>query len=249
MYILYRIKKSIRYLAYDLWRNIGIFFSFLAEFLRFKKRADKRFSISVKDLYPCLEDRTTDTPFDQHYIYHPAWAARILAQTRPEKHIDISSILGFSTMVSAFIPMEFYDFRPANVQLSSLHCGKADLTQLHFADNSIRSLSCMHTVEHIGLGRYGDPLDPQGDLTAMRELQRVIAPGGDLLFVTPVGGPRIQFNAHRVYDYDQIVQNFPGMELQVFSLVPDGGGLIMNATKELSDQQLYGCGCFWFKKR
>ncbi len=46
--------------------------------------------------------------------------------------------------------------------------------------------SCMHTIEHIGLGRYGDPLDAVGDQTALSELQRVVAPGGSLLIVVPV---------------------------------------------------------------
>lgn len=248
MYILYRIKKSIKFLIYGLWRDIGIFFVFLAEYLRFRKRSGERFSIRLRDLYPCLEDRTVNTPFDQHYIYHPAWAARVLAQTRPEKHIDISSILSFSTTMSAFVPMEFYDYRPADVQLSALHCGKADLLQLPFGDNSVQSISCMHTIEHVGLGRYGDPLDPDGDLKAIRELKRVVAPGGDLLFVTPVGKPAIHFNAHRVYGYAQIMEYFEGMELKDFSLVPDTGGLINAATKEQADAQRFGCGCFWFKK-
>jgi hypothetical protein len=36
----------------------------------------------------------------------------------------------------------------------------------------------MHVVEHIGLGRYGEPMDEQGDLKAIEELKRVLAPGG-----------------------------------------------------------------------
>ncbi|NDC42314.1 MAG: DUF268 domain-containing protein, partial [Chitinophagia bacterium] len=56
---------------------------------------------------------------------------------------------------------------------------------LPFESDSIPSLSCMHTIEHVGLGRYGDQLDPQGDLKAIAELKRVVQPGGDLLFVTP----------------------------------------------------------------
>jgi hypothetical protein len=59
----------------------------------------------------------------------------------------------------------------------------------------------MHVIEHIGLGRYGEALDPDGDLKAIRELVRVLAAGGNLLVVVPVGRPRIQFNAHRIYDY------------------------------------------------
>lgn len=248
MYILYRIKKTVKYLLFGWWRNLGTFFVYLKEYFQFKQRSDGRFPIRASDMHPYLEDRTKVTPFDHHYIYHPAWAARILAQTRPEKHIDISSILSFSTQVSAFIPMEFYDYRPATVTLSALYCGKADLTNLHFADDSIPSLSCMHTIEHIGLGRYGDPMDPQGDLKAIKELKRVVAPGGSLLFVTPTGKAAIHFNAHRIYSYAQILSYFEGWSLENFALIMDDGSFKAVATEQEADSQSYGCGCYWFKK-
>ena len=209
-----------------------------------RHRAEVRF----KETYPCLKDKLQSTPFDQHYTYHPAWAARILAQTRPAEHIDISSILYFGTMISAFIPVKFYDYRPADIFLTDYSSGFADLQKLPFETDSVESLSCMHTVEHIGLGRYGDPLDADGDLKGIAELVRVLKPGGDLLFVTPVGQPTVQFNAHRIYSFEQIIQYFSPLTLKEFSLVPDAGGLINNASPSLVAQQKYGCGCFWFKK-
>jgi SAM-dependent methyltransferase len=106
----------------------------------------------------------------------------------------------------------------------------------------------MHTIEHVGLGRYGDPLDPEGDLKAISELKRVLKPGGDLLFVTPVGKPTIAFNAHRIYSYEQVRDFFSPLELKEFSLVPDSGGLLVNADPALVAAQAYGCGCFWFRK-
>ena len=126
----------------------------------------------------------------------------------------------FSTIVSAFVPVEFYDYRPAKVRLSNLECKKGDLLSLPFPDNSVESISCMHTIEHVGLGRYGDQIDPDGDIKAAGELVRAVKPGGTLLFVTPVGKPRIEFNAHRVYSYKQVMDLFQGMKLQEFSLVP-----------------------------
>jgi SAM-dependent methyltransferase len=195
-----------------------------------------------------LDDRTAGTAFDRHYIYHPAWAARVLARTRPSAHIDISSTLHFCSIVSAFIPVKFYDYRPADLCLSDLSSEFADLLALPFPSSSIESLSCMHTVEHIGLGRYGDPIDPDGDLKAIAELRRVLAPGGSLLFVVPVGRPRIVFNAHRIYAYEQIMSYFGDLELRQFALVPDRGALVEHASKELADAQTYGCGCFWFQK-
>ncbi|WP_018611010.1 DUF268 domain-containing protein [Segetibacter koreensis] len=201
------------------------------------------------DIYPCIHDKTKETSFDAHYIYHPAWATRIIKQINPAKHIDISSTLHFCSMLSAYVPTEFYDYRPANLTLSGLISGKADLTSLFFPSNSIDSLSCMHTVEHVGLGRYGDQIDPEGDVKAIRELQRVTRVGGNLLFVTPVGKPRIQFNAHRIYSFELINDLFTDFELKNFSLVDDSGNFFENADPAMVQQFSYGCGCFWYVKK
>lgn len=228
--------------------------NFREDFLAFEKlSADRprRFELSWEDRYPCLDDKTASTGFDRHYVYHTAWAARVLARQTPQTHVDISSSLYFCSIVSAFIPVKFYDYRPADLQLGNLTSEAADILALPFADGSVPSLSCMHVVEHIGLGRYGDPLDPEGDLKAMRELARVLAPGGTLLFVVPVGAPKVMFNAHRIYSYAQIKSHFDGLELREFALIPDSpqdGGLIYDAPGEMADAQAYGCGCFWFRR-
>jgi hypothetical protein len=201
--------------------------------------------------YPCLYDDTGITTIEPHYTYHPAWAARVVAQINPATHIDISSIIHFGTIISAFVPVVFYDYRPANIHLPGYASGKADLTNLPFETNSVESISCMHTVEHIGLGRYGDPIDINGDIKAMKELERVVAINGNLLFVVPIGNPRIEFNAHRVYAYNTIIERFSGLFLKEFSLIPDdfeNTGYIANPPFELINKQNWGCGCFWFTK-
>ena len=230
------------------------YLAFGGDFIAFKKASggNGRLRLNWADRYPCLNDKGPKTGFDRHYLYHPAWAARIIARQQPRVHVDISSSLHFCSMLSAFVPVQFYDFRPADIELSGIRCERADLLHLPFGDNSIHSLSCMHVVEHVGLGRYGDPLAPEADLDAVSELIRVLAPGGSLLFVVPVGRPaRVRFNAHRIYGYRQIVEYFKVLELVEFSLIPDaahGGGLVLNAAEELADVQSYGCGCFWFRK-
>jgi SAM-dependent methyltransferase len=234
--------------------RIGLWAAFLRDFLAFRRLAaspQARFAVSWSDRYPCLHDKTASTGFDRHYIYHTAWAARVVRETTPALHVDISSSLYFSAIVSAFCPVKFYDYRPADLGLAGLENGPADLLDLPFADRSIASLSCMHVVEHVGLGRYGDPLDPDGDLKAIAELRRVLAPGGNLLFVVPIGKPRVMFNAHRIYSYDQIREYFRDLRLHQFALVPDDardGGLVYDASRALADAQSYGCGCFWFRK-
>ena len=226
----------------------------LKDFFLFSiKDKDKRFSLKFSDFYPQIKDKTVRTGFDRHYVYHTSWAARIVKEINPFRHIDISSSLYFAGIVSAFMPVEFYDYRPADIVLDNLASKQGNLMHLPFADNSLQSLSCMHVVEHIGLGRYGDPIDPEGDMKAIWELKRVLAPSGSLLFVVPIGGmARIQFNAHRIYMYAQIREYFSDFELKEFALIPEDGsrgGLIRNADPKLADKERYGCGCFWFIKK
>ncbi|MEN0111343.1 MAG: hypothetical protein AAF805_11535, partial [Planctomycetota bacterium] len=130
-----------------------------------------------KDRFVVLGEDTASTGFDRHYVYHTAWAARVLAKTDPTPHYDFGSLLYFSTLVSAFRPVRFFDYRPAEIDLGGLESQHADLTALSMASGSVASASCMHVLEHIGLGRYGDPVDPDGDRKAAAELERIIAPG------------------------------------------------------------------------
>jgi SAM-dependent methyltransferase len=233
-------------------RNLLLSPFVLADYHTFEsKDATKRFAYSWKTFFPQIFDKTFGTGFDRHYVYHTAWAARKVKEYHPEKHIDISSSLYFSGMVSTFIPVEFYDYRPAPLKLSNLTTGHADLTSLHFASDSIRSLSCMHVVEHIGLGRYGDPIDPDGDIKACAELSRVLAPEGRLLFVVPIGGTAlIEFNAHRIYTHDLVLSLFPTLHLTEFSYIPEQGpdGIKENADPATLSAERYACGLFVFTK-
>lgn len=213
-----------------------------------------RFSTSFKDIFPCIKDKTVTTGFDRHYVYHTAWAARVVQEINPAKHVDISSMLYFCGIVSAFIPVDFYDYRPADLALSNLNSKKGDLHHLPFADKSVPSISCMHTIEHVGLGRYGDPIDAEGDIKALDELKRVTASNGDLVLVFPIGRPRIEFNAHRIYSYEQIISYICDEEflLKEFTFIPEApeeGPMVRNADPALVSNASYACGCFWFKRK
>jgi SAM-dependent methyltransferase len=235
-------------------RWVQNYYLFLRDYKKFNAilQNNTEKTLSWSDRYPCLSDRTTTTSFDTHYVYHTAWAARVLQQINPIKHIDISSSIYFNAIVSAFIPIEFYDYRPAKITLNNLHPKEGNLVALPFQDNTILSLSCMHVVEHIGLGRYGDTLDSDGDKKAVKELKRLLSPNGNLLIVVPVGQPTINFNAHRVYSYEQILDFFQDFKLNEFSLLTDdenGAEFILNADSEMVKKQKYGCGCFWFQQK
>ncbi|NMB57370.1 DUF268 domain-containing protein [Candidatus Beckwithbacteria bacterium] len=242
-----KLKQIIYYLIF-MFRN---WFLYLFNFYRFNKLNNHRFSLKWSDRYPCIKDATANTNFDRHYVYHTAWAIRKLKEIKPKKHIDIASSLYFPALASAFIPIEFYDYRPAKIELSGLKSKKGDLLNLPFKNESVESLSCMHTIEHVGLGRYGDKLDPDGDLKAIAELKRVIEKNGSLLFVVPIGKKaKIMYNAHRIYTVKQIKSYFTDLKLKEFCLISEDPklGIIKNPDKKLLKKQTYACGCFWFVK-
>lgn len=253
--IFLKCAKIPRNLAARIYHAVRSRFWYWSQRRRFCTAASKtrtRFFMARGTDYPIYNEATANTGFDRHYVYHTAWAARIVAQTRPKAHTDISSSLYFAAIVSAFCPIFFFDYRPPKLALEGLTTESCDLLKLPFEDSSLESLSCMHVIEHVGLGRYGDPIDYDGDLKAIAELRRVIKPKGSLLFVVPIGQPEIHFNAHRIYSYRQVIESFPDFELLQFALIPDSdreGGLAIDPSESLADAQRYGCGCFWFRKK
>jgi SAM-dependent methyltransferase len=119
----------------------------------------------------------------------------------------------------------FWDIRPPNFRLPNLEYRNGSILEIPLPGRSVISLSCLHTIEHIGLGRYGDPIDPQGTDKAVRELARILAPGGRLLLSCPIGRERVCFNAHRILHPERVIQLLPELSLKEFSAVgdPDNG--------------------------
>jgi hypothetical protein len=233
-----------------LLKNITHIPLFFWDYIKFI-RGVTSWKCSIFELLPIFQDKTSDMGFDSHYVYHTGWAARILREMSPQQHIDISSSIIFCSIVSAFIPIRHYDYRTPILIMPDLMCGSQDLCNLTFLDNSIDSLSCMHVIEHIGLGRYGDPINAAGDQIAATELTRVLSPGGTLLIVLPVAEmANIRFNAHRIYSFDKVIQLFSDLELVEFSFLNEvkSNKFIRFASKKDIIGSIYGCGCFVFKK-
>jgi hypothetical protein len=55
------------------------------------------------------------------------------------------------------------------------------------------------SIEHSGLGRYGDALDPDGDIKSMKWLKTVVRKGGILFLSVPVSKDEVCFNDYRQY--------------------------------------------------
>ena len=200
------------------------------------------------DSYPCLTDRVTHTPFDPHYFYQAGWLARRLPQALPELHVDIGSSAMMINVLSAFVETVFVDYRPLPARLQNLYPVAGNIVRLPFADASVSSLSCLHVIEHIGLGRYGDLLDAEGSQKAATELARVILPGGKLYLSAPVGRERVCFNAHRVFNPSGLTRMFPDLSLVEFSFVDDNGQLHEHQLPDAAQLNYYACGLYIFGK-
>lgn len=204
--------------------------------------------IRVLDLQPCLGDWSTHTPFDAHYFYQGAWLARRVYSAKVARHVDIGSSVLTMSVLSAQVETTFVDYRPLKASLPGLTSIAGNILDLPFAEDSVESLSCLHVIEHIGLGRYGDPIDPQGSVKAALELQRIVIPGGKLFLSLPVGRERICFNAHRVHAPATVLGMFPQMKLAEFSYVDDDGQYHERISVEAASHLEYGCGLFQFEK-
>ena len=221
---------------------------YAADWLAFRQQAGT-WSVKLADSYPCLADRLPTTPFDPHYFYQGNWLARRLVDARPRQHVDVGSSVLTMGVLSAHVPTVFVDYRPLVVRQSGLNCVAADILRLPFADHSVQSLSCLHVIEHIGLGRYGDPLNADGARLAAEELQRLVDHGGTLYLSTPIGRERVCYNAHRVFAPATILSLFSQLQLTRFCYVSDDGALYEDASPTQVPQLDYGCGFFEFSRR
>ena len=204
--------------------------------------------LSLANAYPCLYDRIPITPFDSHYFYQDIWAFKRIEKMNVSSHVDIGSRAIFAGMLTAITRVTFIDIRPLVVDIGNLIAQAGSILALPIADNSVSSLSCLHVAEHIGLGRYGDSLDPNGTKKAARELARILAPGSNLYFSLPVGRSRVCFNAHRIHAPEQILQYFYDLRLVDFSAVTDNGQFFSRIDPEYVADANYSCGMFHFTK-
>ncbi len=203
------------------------------------------------DMYyiPLIFDRDPAShTFDKHYVYMDRWAFKELMIKKPAKHVDVGSSIRFLSVASTVTKTTFVDIRPIKPDFDNFDVLEGSILDMPFPNDSLESLSCLHVAEHIGLGRYGDPLDPWGTKKACAELQRVLAPGGRLYFATPIGKTATYFNAHRVHKPSTVLEYFGGLKLEKFSVINDQGHYIENAKTEDYEQAWYACGCFVFTK-
>lgn len=230
-------------------RNLPKFFRDMYEYRR--KSTPDLFPLKPTNFFPILAEAHSDAGVAKgHYFHQDLWAAQKIFKRHPARHVDVGSrIDGFVSHILTFMPLSVVDIRPLSSDVSGLSFIQADATRLEsILSQSVPSLSCLHAIEHFGLGRYGDPIDPEAPFKAANALSRILAPGGYLYLATPVGRQRLEFNAHRIFAPETVLQTFQSLELTEFSAVTDGGNLVERCDPSTVREANYACGLFEFRK-
>jgi hypothetical protein len=229
--------------------NLPFYLNGLLRYNRLNK--SNSFKISFNNLRPILNERNVQAGYlSMHYFHQDIWAAKKIFNQKPSKHFDIGSrIDGFISHLLVFMPVNVLDIRPLSDQIENLNFTQCDATNLEgIESNSIESLSSLHAIEHFGLGRYGDDIDPDGYKKVLKAMQRVLKKDGYLYIGVPTGIERVEYNSQRVFNPSTIISELNDLELVSFSLVNDDGTLTENLSIELFKPTHLSCGLFEFKK-
>ena len=212
---------------------------------------DNKFHIDDNDLkiMTCDKNLPAGMPAS-HYFAQDIWGAEKIYKNNPALHYDIGSRLdGFIAHLLVFREVNYIDIRPLPFDIPRLHFIQSDATRLEqFEDGSVESLSSFHAIEHFGLGRYGDQIDPDAYVRAAENIQRIIKCGGRLYLGVPIGTKdRLVFNAHRIFSIETIKKIFNKMKLQDMAIVKKDHAYVEKLT-DCEDIGEYTCGLFEFVK-
>ncbi len=237
----------LRFLAYkpSLLIRISGLISYFNDLKKFQKiNSNKSFSLKTVDLFARIYDKTSITSLDPVYYLQGTWCAKKIFENHPSRHYDIGSQALMVGIISQFTPTTMVDIRPLSIELNNLSFIKGDITSLPFPDKSINSLSSICVIEHIGLGRYGDPIDAYGTEKAIKELTRVLAQNGSLYISVPIDTEsKIYFNAHRAFSRAHILNLFKDLKLKEEKYIY-GNSLF----DQYDSQKGFGTGLYYFQK-
>lgn len=242
--------------GFDLRRTIRAFYGiprYIRDWLRFRKGYDGRLNI-LPCLYDWYEEGGSTTG---EYFLQDLHIARQIHLANPDRHVDVGSrIDGFVAHVASFREIEIFDIRPVNSCIQGIIFKRVDLMNpSEPMDEYCDSLSCLHALEHFGLGRYGDPINPSGYVAGLGNMARALKPGGTYYLSVPVGLERVEFNAHRVFDPGKLVRLAAthGLLLARFAWIGHGGTLVQSENPEKDMVELsrlgYSLGIFTFSKQ
>ena len=181
--------------------------------------------------YPCPADRYEPGGVASGaYFHQDLHVAQLIAKAAPTKHVDVGSRFdGFVTHVASYRQIEVLDIRPLLSTAENVSFIQRDIMRVDEEyDDYTDSLSCLHALEHFGLGRYGDVIDYDGHLKGWANLTRMVKRSGRLYFSVPVSEhPRVEFDAHRVFSLPYLMEILIRDDFEVlsFAFVDDNGDM------------------------
>nr|WP_300868209.1 DUF268 domain-containing protein [uncultured Acetatifactor sp.] len=203
------------------------------------------------EIFPSDKNDSAGQP-ETHYFAQDIWGARKVYENRPTEHFDIGSRLdGFIAHLLVFREVYYIDVRPLPFKIPNLKFVQGDATELtQIEDGSIESLSSFHALEHFGLGRYGDKVDPSAYKKAAKSMVRVLKKEGILYLGVPIGPEdKLIFHAHRIFKIQTILDLFGDLKLSDLAVItPKGVSVEKIEKKNYENIQEYSCGLFEFIK-
>jgi len=232
------------------FRNLFYILSFFKDLFKFKKLGGK-FDI----IFPILgEHKLNSGNLTPHYFYQDLIVANYIFKNNPAKHVDIGSrVDGFVSNVASFREVEVFDIRKNDIKFKNIKFNKIDILEIdktYF--NYTDSLSCLHVIEHFGLGRYGDKIDPQAHIIAFRKILQILKSRGILYISFPVCTKgKTFFNMERRFDPNEIFEWSKDFELIKFDLIDDQEQIFLNYDlKKINDNKIEnGCGIYTLIKK
>ena len=192
------ILKSVKYIFLGLISGPSFMdvIKYIKDLNKFKKQGG-----SIDILRPFFSDHKKSNGFeDPQYFYQDHIAAKEIVNGGFDNILDVGSrIDGFVSSVAIFQKINVIDIRPAKINIKNIEFIQSDLFNTNLELEQWDCVSCLHTIEHVGLGRYGDPINPYSREEFIKRLFGFVKPGGMLFISTPVSSKtRIEFNAHVV---------------------------------------------------
>ena len=233
-----------------LWTNLTGLFWYFADLRKIRKQLSGSNEQWGFKLFPIMLDKSdTSGKARGQYFYQDLFVAQQIFKNAPQRHIDIGSrVDGFVTHLASFREVEVLDIRPLSNTISNIKFIQADLMAPHNSFfESTDSLSCLHTIEHFGLGRYGDPIDIDGHIKGLNNMYTFLKKGGIFYFSTQIGPALIEFNAHRIFPVKYLMDLFKDKyAILSFSYIDDKDNLFTDV--EITPEAVssnYGCrmGC------
>lgn len=201
--------------------------SFFAEDVEKYRAMNTRpsFQIQEQNMWPIISSKYQYAGIIGNYFLQDLWAAKLVIRSGIKSHFDIGSRLDYfiAHLLAADIEVTMIDVREFPGEVENLHTIVDDATNLRqLQDNSIESMSALCSLEHFGLGRYGDPVDPEACFKCFANIQKKLKTGGRLYLSLPIGRERVEFNAHRVFYANTVIECFSTLRLLEFSCAADG---------------------------